>query len=117
LDVVALTSLNEGTPLSLIEAMACGRPVIATDVGGVRDLFIQGQAPVTAGTGRFRLYENGILCKSSDAQGFADALSLMAGDADLRRRMGLAGRSLVKERFSKERLIEDIEVLYNNVLN
>ena len=102
LDVVALTSLNEGTPVSLIEAMASGRPVIATDVGGVRDL-------VTDGV-------NGILVRSGDAAGFAGRLKGLLGDTSKRSAFGAAGRAFVKERFASSRLIKDVEELYTKCI-
>ena len=102
LDVVALTSLNEGTPVSLIEAMACAKPVIATDVGGVKDIVIDG--------------ENGFLVKSNDIEGFSDKLIDLLSDKAKRDRFGMCGRESVKTKYSKERLVKDIEVLYEECL-
>lgn len=107
LDIVALTSINEGTPVSLIEAMAAARAVIATDVGGVKDLV----EPVCK---RINLAVDKILIGSGDTQGLANAMSFLIDDEQLRRGFGIAGRNFVKERFTKERLISDIEKLYNN---
>lgn len=97
LDVVALTSMNEGTPVSLIEAMAGARPVVATDVGGVRDLV----GP-----------DRGFVVRPQDAQAFADKLRLLARNSALRKQMGLRGREFVKVMFLKSRLIKDMEELY-----
>lgn len=116
LDTVVLTSLNEGTPVSLIEAMAAARPVIATDVGGVKDLFIRKEDYIFQDAQGLRVYDNGVLCKTQDPQCLAEAFSLLASDRILREKMGSAGREFVKSRFSKERLIRDIEILYNNCL-
>lgn len=102
LDIVALTSLNEGTPVSIIEAMASRKPVIATDVGGVGDLIVQG--------------ENGYLVKSGDAEGFADKLSDLIRNADKRASFGTSGRDHVRQKYSKERLVNDIESLYEECL-
>lgn len=102
LDVVVLTSLNEGTPVSIIEAMACARPVIATDVGGVRDLIGDNQ--------------RGILVKSGDVAGLAETILNLAQNTRLRRELGEKGREFVRSRFDKERLIKDMELLYNNIL-
>jgi glycosyltransferase involved in cell wall biosynthesis len=110
LDIVALTSLNEGTPLSLIEAMAVGRPFVATDVGGVRDLTI-GYAQQLEG-GMIRIYDNGILVNSGDTTSFAQALSILIKDEKLRLSMGKYGQEFVKQKHSKERLISDIEKIY-----
>jgi glycosyltransferase involved in cell wall biosynthesis len=100
LDIVALTSLNEGTPVSLIEAMAAGKAVVATDVGGVKDI-VNGQ--------------RGILVKSGDVNGFANALRCLIEDNDLRRKMGRSGREFVRKLFCKERLIADIQNLYDEL--
>lgn len=102
LDIVVLSSLNEGTPVSIIEAMAAARPVIATDVGGVRDLLGDN--------------ERGILIKPKDAQALADAIAGLTDNPSQRIELGNLGRSFVKDRFNKERLIKDMELLYNNLL-
>jgi glycosyltransferase involved in cell wall biosynthesis len=122
LDVVALTSLNEGTPVSIIEAMAAGKPVIATDVGGVSDLVASCRLPVTSlpwqkpeAEGNYRICERGILVRSGDDEGFAQGLSLLLNDGQLREKMGRSGREFVRDRFSKERLINDIENLYEEL--
>jgi len=101
LDIVALTSLNEGTPVSLIEAMAAGRPVVATNVGGVKDLVNE---------------DRGFLVESEDIDGFASALKSLLEDENLRRRLGQFGREFVRNKFTKGRLINDIEVLYEELL-
>lgn len=116
LDIVVLTSLNEGTPVSLIEAMSAQKPIIATDVGGARDLFIEESKFRLNATNRLKIYGNGILCKSKDSAGFCEAMSLLAQNPSLRKEMGQIGRAFAKDRFSKERLIKDIELLYNYLL-
>ncbi|MFC1631067.1 glycosyltransferase family 4 protein [Candidatus Omnitrophota bacterium] len=98
LDIVTLTSLNEGTPVALIEAQASGLPCVATEVGGVADVVEQGKS--------------GILVPNQDTESFISALIKLLNSPDLLRRMGRSGRSRVKHRFSKERLINDIEDLY-----
>lgn len=97
-DIVALTSRNEGTPVSLIEAMASGRVVVATDVGGVRDVVTDG--------------ETGILIAPHREDRLAIALGQLADLPEERERMGRAARESALERFRKERLINDIESLY-----
>lgn len=114
LDIVALTSNNEGTPVSLIEAMASGKPIISTKVGGVEDLM-----------GKFRkklfdedpieIYENGILVPARDADAFAKALSWLIRERDIALEMGENGKAFVKERYSIERLAGDMEKLYDNL--
>jgi glycosyltransferase involved in cell wall biosynthesis len=103
MDVVALTSRNEGTPVSLIEASAGAKPVVSTDVGGVR-------AVVSDGT-------TGLLVPPGDSEAVAAALEKLLHDSDLRTRMGAAGREHVRDRFDKARLISDIKNLYRDLLN
>lgn len=102
-DVVALSSRNEGTPVSLIEALAAARPVVATDVGGVRSVVQEGAG--------------GFLATPGDSAQVAALLERLLRDADLRDRMGAAGREHVRRRFSKERLIKDIRELYSSLLS
>jgi len=101
-DIIALTSLNEGTPVAVIEAMASGRPVVATDVGGVSDVV---EDSVT-----------GYLVRSGDDAVFSEKLMELASDKLKRESFGKAGRSSVIRRYSKERLVEDIKRLYREAL-
>jgi len=112
LDIVALTSLNEGTPLSLIEAMAAGRPVISTAVGGVIDLL----GEVRSEREGISVCERGISVRSGDAAGFAKGLIYLAKDEKLRLSLAENGREFVHEIYSKERLIEDIRSLYRRLV-
>jgi glycosyltransferase involved in cell wall biosynthesis len=102
LDIVALTSRNEGTPLTLIEAMANARPIVATSVGGVVDLL---------GDGR------GICVPSGDEEAFAAALSRLAADRQLQKELGARGLEFVERVYPKERLIDDIKHLYQELMN
>ena len=102
LDVVALTSRNEGTPVALIEALAAGRPVVATDVGGVREVVRHGV--------------DGLLAGSGDSAGVARALLTLLSDAPLRRQMGASGRERVRDRFGRARLLREMAGIYRNVL-
>ncbi len=108
LDVVALTSLNEGTPLSLIEGMAAGKPVIATLVGGVKDLL----GSEIAKKDGFSVFERGIGCESGDVEGFTKGLIYLAKNEKLREELGSRGREFAVARFGKERLVRDIRNLY-----
>ncbi len=113
LDVVCLTSLNEGTPVSLIEAMACARVVVATEVGGVPDLL----GEVVEERDGFSIRERGISSKPKDAQGFARALAFILDNPGAGKSLALAAREYVKTVFSKERLVRDMENLYLEVKN
>ena len=111
LDILALTSINEGTPVSIIEAMASGIPVISTDAGGVRDLL--GVPVQDISSGGFRVHERGILCQQDDAEGLAEGLKyLVRNHARVKKEMSERARLFVEQSFSKERLLHDIESLY-----
>jgi glycosyltransferase involved in cell wall biosynthesis len=107
LDLLLLTSINEGTPLALLEAMASGRSFIATDVGGVRDL-MTGTVRKEEGWERF---DNGILVPR-DSRRIAEAAQYLLVRPELRREMGRAGREFVRKRYSCGRLAADLEHLY-----
>lgn len=111
LDIVALTSLNEGTPLSLIEAMASARPVISTEVGGVVDLL----GDVKTHNDGYELCERGIKTASNDTEGFYRGLMVLAQDAGLRSQISLKGKEFVIKNYSKERLVGDLSSLYSEL--
>ncbi len=115
LDIVALTSLNEGTPLSIIEGMANARPVVATLVGGVGDLL--GQKLPDAKEQRFAIHERGLAVQSGDSRGFAHALDYLIAKAQLRDDLGRRGREFVLKNYAKERLIADMSALYAELLH
>lgn len=110
LDIVALTSHNEGTPLTLIEAMANARPVVATTVGGVVDLL----GEVTE-DGQYQICRRGLGAPANDAESFAAALSRLIHDKSLREELGTRGLEFVQVNYAKERLIEDIKGLYGEL--
>lgn len=103
LDIVVLTSRNEGTPVSLIEAAAAGKPVVATDVGGTRFVVEEG---VT-----------GLLVPPASPQALARAIKTLLDDPPLRAAMGQAARVRVQKRFNSARLLSDIRALYLDVLS
>jgi glycosyltransferase involved in cell wall biosynthesis len=107
-DVVALTSLNEGTPMTLIEAMGCGRAVASTEVGGVADLMGRRRETLDG----FTIWEHGVTAPSRDVEAFTNGLRYLIERPGLRREMGERGRAFVLSRLSKERLIGDMENLY-----
>lgn len=111
LDVVALTSLNEGTPLTLIEAMCCGRAVAATEVGGVVDVMGERRTEMDG----FTIWDHGVTAPSRDGESFARALKYLIERPTLRREMGERGRAFVRARLSKARLLNDVENLYREM--
>ena len=112
LDIVALTSKNEGTPLSLIEAMAAERAFVSTRVGGVVDLL--GDAREDAAG--FRICERGIGVAPGSAESYLSALLRLAENKSLREEMGRAGRDFVEKQYSKQRLVTDIKELYREIV-
>lgn len=110
-DVVALTSLNEGTPLTLIEAMMCGRAVVATEVGGVVDLMGTRQSAA----GGFSIWDHGVTCPSGDVEGFARGLRHLQERPEQRRVMGEESSRRAKQNHSKDRLIADIAQCYREL--
>jgi glycosyltransferase involved in cell wall biosynthesis len=97
-DVAALTSAHEAMPMALLEAMAAGLPVVATDVGGVAGVVADG--------------ETGVLVPPRDPEAVARALERLAGDGELRRRMGAAGRERCRRQWNAEAMADSyLEVL------
>ena len=111
LDIVALTSLNEGTPLSLIEAMAAGRSVISTRVGGVRDVL----GDVVEENEGFSVCRRGIGVDGRSPEDFTKGLIYLAKDEKLRERFADEGRVFVRQQYSIERLVDDISELYRKL--
>ena len=101
-DAFLLPSANEGTPVVAIEALASERPVVATRVGGVPDVVDDG--------------EDGFLVEVGDIPALADRLEQLARDPELRARMGKAGRERVVPRYRVERLVDDVDTLYRELL-
>jgi glycosyltransferase involved in cell wall biosynthesis len=102
LDVVALTSDNEGSPVALIEALAAARPVVATRVGGVPDLIEAGR--------------NGLLVPPRDSAALAAALDELLADPARQAALGRAGRVDVARQFGAARLVADVDALYTTLL-
>lgn len=109
LDVLLLTSLNEGTPMVILEAGACGQPVLATAVGGVPDLLGQ---TLEQAQGGFQRRERGWTAASGDANGLAAALARIMEHPREARDLGQALRDYVGSRHGRQRLLEDVARLY-----
>lgn len=115
LDIVALTSMNEGTPLTILEAMANSRAVIATAVGGVRDLL--GAARDTNGQNcSYTLCQRGMTVVPNDPVAFSQGLEQLIHQKQVRTELGRRGRAFVEQNFSINRLIDDISNLYDELL-
>jgi glycosyltransferase involved in cell wall biosynthesis len=102
MDIVCLTSNNEGTPVSLIEAQAAGIPVISTNVGGVRDVI---KESVT-----------GYVVPKSDPNAFAEKLCALIEDKNNREKMSQNGWSFVEGKFHYTRLVKDMENYYRSLV-
>jgi glycosyltransferase involved in cell wall biosynthesis len=100
--IAVLASRREGLPKSLLEAAACGRPMIATDTPGCREIAIAGKTALTFPVG--------------DAEALAEAVTQMAGDAEMRARFGSAARALVEEKFSAEAVGKATVALYQSLV-
>lgn len=101
-EVVVLTSDNEGTPVSLIEAQAAAVPVVGTDVGGVRSAVLDG--------------ETGLLAAPGDHAKLADHIRTLLDDPVRAREMAVAGRAHAAATFGVERLVDDLDRLYRETL-
>jgi glycosyltransferase involved in cell wall biosynthesis len=100
-DFFVLPSLTEGLPLSVLEAMAQGLPVIATPVGGIPEVVLEG--------------EHGYLVPVQEDAALAEAMTRLARDPELARRLGEAGRRRVEERFSFAEMARAYEALYHRL--
>ncbi|HEX8353611.1 MAG TPA: glycosyltransferase [Pyrinomonadaceae bacterium] len=115
LDVIALTSRNEGTPLTLIEAMANARPTVATAVGGVVDLLGGVAEWELRRSHPWQVCERGVQVRPGDPEAFADALAHLVADGALREALGARGREYVERLYSVERLLSDVLGLYEEL--
>lgn len=101
--IVTLPSLGEGVPTALLEAAACGRPIVATDVSGCREVVVHGQ--------------NGYLVPANDPYALAGALKDLIEDETLRTRMGATGREIVLEKYTSQRVNSATCDVYNVLLH
>jgi len=102
IDLVVLSSLNEGLPVAIIEAMSAAKPVVATDVGGVRELVQDG--------------ETGIIVPPEDSRALAGAIIEMLSNPGRMEEMGRIARKLAYPKYSIKRLLTDIENLYEELI-
>ena len=115
IDVVVLTSKNEGTPQALIEGMAAGKVIVSTAVGGVVDLLGPVQEHVDVDGAAFDIRTRGLTARAGDAAGLAAALDRVASDATLRRELESRGRAYAHHAHSRERLLTSITRLYEEL--
>jgi glycosyltransferase involved in cell wall biosynthesis len=99
-DMAVLSSANEGTPVALIEAAAAGLPLVATDVGGVRDVVVPGAGELVA---------------AGDVAALGEAIAALGGDRERRRACGASAQRHVLERYRAARLVDDIDRLYREL--
>jgi glycosyltransferase involved in cell wall biosynthesis len=101
-DVVLLTSVSEGIPLTLIEGMAAGLPVVATRVGGIPEVVADG--------------ETGLLFPAGNAEALAEQVLRLAGDPALRERLGRVGRLRALDHFSEDKMCAHYDRIYQSML-
>ena len=103
MDIICLTSKNEGTPVSLIEAQAAGIPIIATNVGGIKDIILEDKT--------------GYIVNTDDIDGFAEKLWELIENENKRQEMSQNGWSFVKDKFQYTKLISNMDEYYKSLLN
>ncbi len=103
MDIICLTSDNEGTPVSLIEAQAGGLPIVTTDVGGVKDILLEG--------------DTGYVVPKNNVSLFAEKLLLLIEDEKLRKSLSEKGWDFVKNKFHYTTLVKNMDEYYQYLLN
>lgn len=102
MDIIALTSLNEGTPVSLIEAQAAGKPIISTMVGGIENVVLPNKTA--------------LLSKTNDLPSFIKNVLLLIENDNLRSQISVEGWNYVENKFHYTRLVYDMKNLYHRLL-
>lgn len=102
IDIVALSSLNEGTPVSLIEAQAANKPIVSTNVGGVCDVVLPGKTA--------------LISPSNNRPQFTQQLLKLVENESLRFKLGKNGHYFVNKKYHYSRLVNDVDQLYQNLL-
>jgi len=100
-DIFVMSSVTEGLGTSLLDAMAAGKPIVATRTGGIPEVVADG--------------ETGLLVPPRDEEALADAIVRLLKDPDLRREMGEAGRVRARNLFSLERMVQNTLNVYQRV--
>src|SRR5262249_18173295 len=100
-DMFVMSSVTEGLGTSLLDAMACGKPVVATTAGGMPEVVVDGRT--------------GFLVPPRNHEAMADAIVTLLRDESLRGRMGAAGAARVRDRFSAERMVQETVSVYQRV--
>lgn len=103
MDIICLSSNNEGTPVSLIEAQAANIPVVTTDVGGVKDILLEG--------------ETGFVVPKNNPEIYAEKVLLLIEDEKKRKKMSQNGWTFVQEKFHYTTLVKNVETYYRELLN
>lgn len=103
MDLMILTSISEGQPLTILESFSAKKPVIATDVGNCRGL-IEGEGD--------DLYSAGIVTRVMDVKGIADAIVILANNKVLRDQMGRVGYDRVTQKYRYEMMIDQYREVY-----
>jgi glycosyltransferase involved in cell wall biosynthesis len=102
LDIIALSSLNEGTPVSLIEAQAAGKPIVSTNVGGIGNVVVPGKTA--------------LLTHNLNPADFSEKLLMLTENEKLRTEMGKGGWEMVSKKFHYQRLVNDMASFYHELL-
>jgi len=101
MDVLIHLSLREGLPRALPQALACGKPIVAFDIDGAREICLDG--------------DTGFLVRPGDVRGLTSAVIRLLQDKPLAHRLGEGGRGLVRERFSEEVMVQQLDQLYRRL--
>jgi glycosyltransferase involved in cell wall biosynthesis len=101
-DLFVLTSAAENCPLSLLQAMATGLPVVTTAVGGIPEVVRDGV--------------DGLLCPADDEAALVTALTAMVADRDRRERMGASGRARIESRYAVDHCVDGLLQVYDEAL-
>jgi glycosyltransferase involved in cell wall biosynthesis len=114
-DIFVLPSLSEGLPLSLLEALSCGLPVVATAVGGSREILDPKHEEAPIPRSAYRIGECGLLVNPEDIEGLADAVLRLINDRVLSDSLSKKARSCAQQRYGVDKVIGDYRKLYSEL--